>query len=164
MFHPQQRGTVKVDQARKRGNIAIVSQHWLTESIAQWRRLEERPYLLEEPTPAPSRPTMPHAGPASHPISSSEPPGPSVSVVEDHSAEMDDEEEDWEEEEISTYDAHKGGPGALELSAIDWNDINDEVDAAMNESSDDEDEQFDDTRSDRSVDERTDDDSVRRCV
>lgn len=50
MSYIQQRGTVKVDQARKRGNISIVSQNWLTDSIAQWRRMDEKPYLLEEPT------------------------------------------------------------------------------------------------------------------
>lgn len=39
-------GTAKVKQAVKRG-VKVVSTRWLIESMQQWRRLDERPYLLE---------------------------------------------------------------------------------------------------------------------
>ena len=39
-------GTAKVKQAVKRG-IKVVGTNWLIESMQRWRRLEERPYLLE---------------------------------------------------------------------------------------------------------------------
>jgi RNA polymerase II subunit A C-terminal domain phosphatase len=39
-------GTAKVKQAAKRG-IKVVSLQWLYASIQQWRKLDERPYLLE---------------------------------------------------------------------------------------------------------------------
>lgn len=70
----------------------------------------------------------------------------------------DDEDEDWDLEENPAQ-------GSLELAEIDWNDINDEVDAAMNES-DDDDEGGDDSRSDIvSEDGMTDDtNSVARSV
>ncbi|KIW61095.1 hypothetical protein, variant [Exophiala xenobiotica] len=39
-------GTAKVKQAVKRG-IKVVGTPWLIESMQQWRRLDEKPYLLE---------------------------------------------------------------------------------------------------------------------
>ena len=39
-------GTAKVKQATKRGSIKIVGTNWLLDSIQQWRKLDERPYLL----------------------------------------------------------------------------------------------------------------------
>lgn len=39
-------GTAKVKQAIKRG-IKVVGTAWLIDSMQQWRRLDERPYLLE---------------------------------------------------------------------------------------------------------------------
>jgi RNA polymerase II subunit A-like phosphatase len=39
-------GTAKVKQAVKRG-IKVVGTPWLIESMQQWRKLDERPYLLE---------------------------------------------------------------------------------------------------------------------
>jgi RNA polymerase II subunit A-like phosphatase len=39
-------GTAKVKQAVKRG-IKVVGTNWLISSIQQWRKLDERPYLLE---------------------------------------------------------------------------------------------------------------------
>ncbi|KIJ65044.1 hypothetical protein HYDPIDRAFT_27775 [Hydnomerulius pinastri MD-312] len=111
-------GTVKVDTARKRGGIKIVWLAWFTDSIALWRRQDETPYLLDDPTAhAPSPNLDPHQ------ISSDPEP----------------DADDWDVEP-----APAGNP-ALELDDIDWNDINDEVEAAMNESDDD-----DDARSERS--------------
>lgn len=117
----KKRGTVKVDAARKRGGTKIVWLAWFTDSVALWRRQDELPYLLDEP---------PVAG------SSSSPPTDSQQI----SSDPDPDGDDWDQEPIQGKDA-----GSLELDEIDWNDINDEVEAAMNESDDD-----DDARSDRS--------------
>ncbi|ATY64761.1 RNA Polymerase II CTD phosphatase [Cordyceps militaris] len=38
--------TNKVQQAAKISSIKIVNQNWLTDCLSQWRRLDERPYLL----------------------------------------------------------------------------------------------------------------------
>ncbi|KAJ6500358.1 hypothetical protein C8R45DRAFT_65616 [Mycena sanguinolenta] len=105
------RGTVKVDAARKRGGIKIVWLAWFTDCIALWQRQDEAAYLLDD------APTVP-ADPLPAPTTAEE--------------EVDDE----------GWDATTHGEGAAELAfdAINWNDINDEVDAAMNESDDDEEE------------------------
>jgi len=86
-----------------------------------WRRQDETPYLLEDPTQhAPS--LSPNIDP--HPISSDPEP----------------DADDWDVEPSPS------GRAAFELADIDWNDINNEVEAAMNDSDDDE-----DLRSERSV-------------
>lgn len=100
--------------ARKRGGIKIVWLAWFTDSIALWRRQDETPYLLKDPTRnAPS--LSPNLDP--HPISSDPEP----------------DADDWDVEPAPS------GNTALELADINWNDINDEVEAAMNESDDDDD-------------------------
>lgn len=90
--------------------------------------MDERPYLLEEPQP------VPQAGPSSSPIADTheKPTTPTM-----------DDEDDWDVEE--SYGNKEAG--TLALNAIDWNDINDEVEAAMMESDDDDE---DDTRSNKS--------------
>ncbi|KAG6915259.1 hypothetical protein DXG01_012444 [Tephrocybe rancida] len=116
------RGTVKVDMARKRGGIKIVWLAWFTDSIAMWQRQDETPYLLEEP----------HAAPiGSSPMTDSQ----------QISSDPEPDADDWDEEVVP--DAKE--PGSLELGAINWDDINNEVDAFLNESDDD-----DDARSDAS--------------
>ncbi|KAG6874388.1 hypothetical protein C0995_015124 [Termitomyces sp. Mi166 len=117
------RGTVKVDMARKRGGIKIVWLAWFTDSIATWQRQDETPYLLEEPH-APGQ-------------NSSSPMTDSQQISSDPEPDTDD----WDEE--ITPDVKD--PGALELSAINWEDINNEVDAFLNETDDE-----DDMRSDGS--------------
>ncbi|KAH9081749.1 hypothetical protein EDB83DRAFT_2502993 [Lactarius deliciosus] len=67
------RGTSKIDQARKRGEIKIVWLAWFTDSIARWERQDETPYLMDEPRPssvnAPDTASSP-APPDAHQISS----------------------------------------------------------------------------------------------
>ncbi|KAG5652920.1 hypothetical protein H0H81_003063 [Sphagnurus paluster] len=111
------RGTVKVDMARKRGGIKIVWLAWFTDSIALWKHQDETAYLLDEPPVA-----GPSSSPDAHQISSDPEP----------------DADDWDEEVVEGKE-----PRSLELGAIDWNDINDEVDAFLNETDDD-----DDARSD----------------
>lgn len=115
-----------MDAARKRGGIKIVWLSWFTDSIALWRRQDEKPYLLDDP-PAPST-SMPNNQTSSSPITES------AQLVD--SSDMDIDSDDWDQE---PQEAGKKDTGKLELAAIDWDDINDEVEAAMNESDDDED-------------------------
>jgi RNA polymerase II subunit A-like phosphatase len=106
--------------ARKRGGIRIVWLAWFTDSIALWQRQDETPYLLEDLTrSAPS--LSPNLDP--HQISSDPEP----------------DADDWDVEPAPS------GNTDIELGDINWDDINDEVEAAMNESDDD-----DDARSERS--------------
>ena len=119
--------------ARKRGGIKIVWLAWFTDCIAQWQRQDEKPYLLDDL-------------PAVPPIPSSSSP-----IHTDHqiSSDPDPDEDDWDEE---PFEGVPKDTGSLQLSAINWSDINDEVEAAMNES-DDEDDNNDDMKSVRSEDE-----------
>jgi RNA polymerase II subunit A-like phosphatase len=110
-----------VDAARKRGGIKIVRVAWFTDCIALWQRQDEAAYLLDD---AP-------AGPAADPLQ--------VPVTADEVA----DEEGWDSGEA-------GGNHDLAIAAINWDDINDEVDAAMNES-DDEEEEGRSEKSDRSA-------------
>ncbi|KIL71651.1 hypothetical protein M378DRAFT_1020729 [Amanita muscaria Koide BX008] len=109
------RGTVKVDAARRRGGTKIVWLSWFTDSVALWRRQDETPYLLDEPSTS----TISTAAPTSSPTMSSQ----------QVSSEPDPDTDEWDLDPGET-------PGRLVLAGIDWNDINDEVDAAMNESDD----------------------------
>jgi RNA polymerase II subunit A-like phosphatase len=80
-----------------------------------WRRQDETSYLLEEPSTGVPIPSL-----------DSNRIGP----------EIEPEPEDWG----VSRDQEPVRRPSLELGEIDWNGINDEVDAAMNESDDDEDE------------------------
>lgn len=103
--------------ARKRGGIKIVWLAWFNDSIATWKRQDETSYLLEEPH-APGHTT---SSPVNEPQQISSDPEP--------------DGDDWDEEVIP----EAKDPGALELSAINWDDINNEVDAFLNESDDEDD-------------------------
>ncbi|KAJ7043342.1 hypothetical protein C8F04DRAFT_1074458 [Mycena alexandri] len=114
------RGTVKVDAARKRGGIKIVWLAWFTDCIALWQRQDETAYLLDDGTTVSANTAEAVAAAVAN------------EAVED---------EGWD-------GAAQGGED-LALDTINWNDINDEVDAAMNESDDDE--EGEDRRSERST-------------
>ncbi|KAF5392414.1 hypothetical protein D9757_002308 [Collybiopsis confluens] len=122
------RGTVKVDMAQRRGNIKVVWLSWFTDSVALWQRQDETKYLLDYP-------------PAVGPISS--PPTASSDL------DIDIDDEDWEDLDSTPT---SGGvalgvnpSGAFHADEINWNDINDEVEAAMMES--DEEDEGEDVRS-----------------
>jgi len=119
------RGTAKVDAARRMNGVKVVWLSWFTDSLALWRRQDETPYLMDDP----STKVVPlNSSPISDPNQISSDPEPDA--------------DDWDQET-----AGPSNPGMLELNTIDWDDINDEVEAAMNESDSDDDE---DTRSERS--------------
>lgn len=123
------RGTVKVDTARKRGGIKIVWLAWFMDCITLWRRQDETPYLLDDP---------PIVVPSSSPITDSQ----------QISSDPDPDGDDWDQDP-----GERKEDASLEFGEINWDDINDEVEAAMRESDDDDDE----TRSGlRSGDEGTD--------
>jgi RNA polymerase II subunit A C-terminal domain phosphatase len=121
-----QHGTVKVDAARKRGGTKIVWLSWFTDSIALWHRQDETPYLLDDPSLCPAQP-------------GSSPTTDSYAIPSD----PEPDNGDWDEDTSAVGKATGGQE--FDLGGIDWNDVNDEVDAAMNESDDD-----DDSKSDKS--------------
>ncbi len=108
-----------MDAARRRGGIKIVWLTWFMDSVALWQRQDETHYFLDEPT----TPSASAAAPASSPTSSSQ----------QVSSEPEPDTDEWDVEP-----GEPGSPGTLELNEINWDDINDEVEAAMNESDDDE--------------------------
>lgn len=116
---------MKVDAARKRGGIKIVWLSWFTDSVALWQRQDETPYLLDDPSLSVPQQT------SSSPILDSN----------QISSDPEPDNDDWDE------DGKKKDGEGIDLNAVDWNDVNDEVDAAMNESDDDDD---GDARSDKS--------------
>ncbi|KXN90103.1 RNA polymerase II subunit A C-terminal domain phosphatase [Leucoagaricus sp. SymC.cos] len=138
------RGTKKVETARKRGGIKIVRPEWLNDSVALWGRQDEEPYLFYD-----SSATTVSASP----------------LISDHQISSDPEPDadDWDldpvelkarvAQEESEAGSRGGAVGALHLEEIDWNDINDEVEAAMMESDD----ESIDERSERSTGMRSED-------
>ncbi|KAL1951122.1 hypothetical protein VTO73DRAFT_271 [Trametes versicolor] len=143
------RGTQKVDAARRRGGIKIVWLAWFTDSVALWHRQDEGPYLLD-PEPRPD------TGGGSGDARLASPPSDPQQISSDPEPDADD----WDElvstgsgtgraigalgvEGPATGEgAGAGGAGAtneegLALDEVDWDQINDEVEAAMNESDDD---------------------------
>ncbi|KAL0068527.1 CTD phosphatase Fcp1 [Marasmius tenuissimus] len=130
------RGTVKVEAAKKRPNVKVVWLAWFTDTIALWRRQEETPYLLDDP---------PIAGPST---------SPTISLNQISSDPDIDEDDDWEIEASAGTGVGGSAPGlgsggSFSADQINWDDINDEVEAAMMES-DDEDDDAIDVKSERS--------------
>ena len=124
--------------ARKRGaGIKIVWLAWFTDSVALWERQDESKYLLDEPVPPP-----PPAPSASSTLQTEAETGNERSTTPSMEEDEEDDPEEWE-------DASKNR--GLHLEEINWDDINDEVEAAMNES-DDEDEEEEEDRGDENAD------------
>ncbi|KAI0828927.1 hypothetical protein BC628DRAFT_1315803 [Trametes gibbosa] len=141
------RGTQKVDAARRRGGIKVVWLAWFTDSVALWRRQDETPYLLEPEA------RVDTVGGGEARLAS--PPSDPQRISSDPEPDADD----WDElgggrtigplgvEGPTTGAGGAGGAGegavgadngeGLALDEVDWDQINDEVDAAMNESDDD---------------------------
>ncbi|EPQ60326.1 hypothetical protein GLOTRDRAFT_118635 [Gloeophyllum trabeum ATCC 11539] len=106
------RGTAKVDAARRRGGIKIVWLKWFTDSIALWRRQDETPYLLDEPS-------VPAEAASSSPIADSN----------QISSDPEPDTDDWDPDE-----GMEPSSETLALNDVDWDALRDEVDAAMEES------------------------------
>ncbi|OSD03375.1 hypothetical protein PYCCODRAFT_1409741 [Trametes coccinea BRFM310] len=124
------RGTQKVDAARRRGGIKIVWLAWFTDSVALWQRQDETPYLLD-PEP---RPDAGVSGDGDDAQLASPPSDP-----HQISSDPEPDADDWDE--LGEGSAGGGRTRALALEdEVDWDEINDEVEAAMNESDDDGDE------------------------
>lgn len=108
-------------------------------SVAFWRRQPEEPYLLDDP---PTKPTLASG------VAGSSPGTPDDDGdAEQISSDPDPDGDDWDQPKDAASngikmaskkpddDAELDSAG-LDLQDIDWNDINDEVEAAMNESDD----------------------------
>ncbi|TFY82727.1 hypothetical protein EWM64_g1286 [Hericium alpestre] len=106
------RGTVKVDAARKMPGIKVVWLAWFTDSVARWARQDEGPYLMVPEPPA----------------QASSAPSPTLEPQQ-ISSDTEPDADDWDVEGAGA------GSAAEELvDEVDWALMNDEVDAAMNES------------------------------
>ncbi|KAF7307500.1 RNA polymerase II subunit A C-terminal domain phosphatase [Mycena indigotica] len=106
-------GTVKADTAMRRGGIYVIRSEWFADCLNLLARQDETRYLLEG-----VRAPIPTVGVSANPSSTAAPT----------TIEKEDEDEEWDES--------RPADGSLALDAINWDDINDEVDAAMNESDD----------------------------
>ncbi|KAI0756315.1 hypothetical protein C8Q80DRAFT_1127923 [Daedaleopsis nitida] len=140
--------SAKIDMARRKyPSVKIVWVRWLNDSLALWARQDEGPYLLEP------------AGGAGGGAALASPPSDSHQISSDPEPDADD----WDElveggralgalgvEGPRGEGEGEGGDEKLELDEVDWDDINNEVDAAMNESDDDGDGDGDDGASVRS--------------
>ena len=115
IFH--QAGTQKVDAARRYPSIKIVWLNWLHDSIALWQRQDETPYLLEPRPGMGSGAAL--ASPPSDPHQISSDPEPDA--------------DDWDEGGALGVEAAEGD---FEFGEFSWDKMNDEVEAAMNESDD----------------------------
>ena len=122
--------------ARKIPGIKIVWVQWLHDSIALWQRQDETPYLLAPPEP-PSA-----SGSGGGALASP----PSESDAQQISSDPEPDADDWDHylegegsgRALGPLGVEGAGAGEqLELDEVDWDDINNEVEAAMNESDDD---------------------------
>ena len=128
-----------MDMARRRGGIKIVWLAWFSDSVALWQRQDEMPYLLDPSPPPLSQGSGPHTNIAQAGI------GADGGLRDSERDLVPDEDWDQEPPEIKET-------GTLELDSINWDDINDEVEAAMNESEDDDGDGDGDAKSERSYD------------
>lgn len=98
------------------GTVKIVWVSWFNDSIGLWARQDETPYLLD-PDP------LTHTSAAS-------PPSDAHQISSDPEPDADD----WDEERLVAPEQKDEG---LALDEVNWDEVNDEVEAAMNESDDD---------------------------
>ena len=129
------RRTSKVRQAAKHPKIGIVDVSWLTECFSRWRRVSETPHAIEVERDH-------HASQESLPFDELE-DGVVLSESESTGAEdgaatlpddVEDEGEEFDEDDVNADDK----PPALNenWSAEDWSAMHAEVDAFLDESSD----------------------------
>lgn len=120
--------------ARKRGGIKIVWKEWFYDSVALWKRQDEKPYLLQDPPVTLPAPPEQESSPVS--------PNGEGAGTDPHinSSDLDIDSDEFDQDPVE----NKPDAG-LELASINWDDINNEVEAAMNESDD------EDGRSEKSV-------------
>lgn len=149
------RGTSKIDQARKRGDIKIVWLAWFTDSIARWERQDETPYLMDEPRSsnvnAPDTASSP-APPDAHQISSDPEPDADDWDVEPGSWKgssgetatgVAPEESGNGEDELDDLKRISEDSRNLELS-LSWEDVDEELREFLASGDEDEDDDDDD--------------------
>ncbi|KAI5363847.1 putative BRCT domain, FCP1 domain, HAD superfamily, BRCT domain superfamily, CTD phosphatase Fcp1 [Septoria linicola] len=145
------RRTAKVRQAAKKPRIAIVSQHWLHACFAQWKSVDVNPYRIHSDAPANGNGALPE---------SFDDKAYNVSSSDDDSALTEDETDggktpngngltldiDTDDEELLKYapslDRQDSSPVDGE-HPDDWDALDDELEAFMAESGDDDDSQSD---------------------
>ncbi|KAI0836232.1 hypothetical protein F5Y06DRAFT_112481 [Hypoxylon sp. FL0890] len=150
--------TQKVRQAARIPTIKIVNQNWLADSIAQWKKLDETPYLIQVHPADRNAETPLEEGSAS-------PPRPKITIVTsgrqlfedeandgaedgdaDGSEEEDDEDEDDDDDDFE--DRYNVMPPELrdgqispidDLDGMEWGDVDKELEEFMGSDIDDSD-------------------------
>ncbi|KAH8119974.1 hypothetical protein DFH11DRAFT_1500359 [Phellopilus nigrolimitatus] len=136
------RGTQKVEKARTMNGIFIVWLQWFSDSVARWKRQDERRYLLDDTHVVSPHVDVASSSPLSDPNAISTDTDPEALVG-------DGEDEEPPEDllvvmpdseslatsiggsvEVNDLDAE----AVLDLGDVDWQVMDDEVDAAMMES------------------------------
>ncbi|KAI1371600.1 hypothetical protein F4677DRAFT_304721 [Hypoxylon crocopeplum] len=142
--------TQKVRQAAKIPAIKIVNQNWLADSIAQWIRLDETPYLIQV-HPADRNADTPVEGSAS-------PPRPRITIVtqgnhmfenevddevdegDADNSEDDDDDGDDDDDDYDLRDRYNVMPPELgdgqrspvdDLQGMEWGDVDKELEEFM---------------------------------
>jgi len=163
------RGTQKVEKARLQGKVFIVWLSWFTDSVAQWKKQDERLYLLDDNrATSPSAPTA--SSPPSDPNAISTDTDPEELVGEgegevDGDGDADDGTDTVDPDGVD-LELPEAEPAVnvippaepLDLGGVDWQDVNDEVDAAMMESDSEDDEKS--ARSERTSSNTSEDGSM----
>jgi RNA polymerase II subunit A-like phosphatase len=111
-----QRGTQKVDAARKRRGVKVVWAAWFYESINKWERQDETPYLLD--------------GPASADDTAASSP---VAGADQISSDPEPDADDW--------DVEPKAPAVVDLSEVSWEDVNAELEEFLAEGDSDSDDE-----------------------
>ena len=121
--------TTKVRQAAKRSNIKIVTPHWLADSISQWQRLDEGPYLLPV-HPDDRNPEPPSSNPRDNLFADAD---TGLSSANDENESTDDErglelhlDEVFDSEGVMPDELDDFSP-IEELDGVNWDETNDEL-------------------------------------
>ena len=135
-----------MEKALAHGGILVVWLQWFTDSVAKWQRQDESRYLLgDERTESPARDLV--SSPPSDPNAISTDTDPEALVGDgddDDSAEnlmdpLTNNKSEMGAQENADDNLDFDNDAELELDDVDWDNVNDEVEAAMMESDDDDD-------------------------
>ncbi len=159
--------TQKVRQAARIPSIKIVNQNWLADSLAQWKRMDETPYLIdihpsdrkartllergeENGTSPPSRPriTIIRSGQQSFPEGNGEDAGEDGDEEDESGGEVEDDDGEDEDENDELQDRFNVMPADLEdgstspvedFQEMEWDDVEKELEEFMGSDVDDSD-------------------------
>ncbi|OTA65755.1 hypothetical protein K449DRAFT_326580 [Hypoxylon sp. EC38] len=125
--------TQKVRQAARIPTIKIVNQNWLADSIAQWRKLDETPYLIQVHPADRNAETPLEEGSAS-------PPRPKITIVTSGRQLFEDEVNDGDRYNVMPLELRDGQHSPIDdLEEMEWGDVDKELEEFMGSDIDDSD-------------------------